>query len=162
MVSVRIQEGDFDPTALTAELRQRRHDVGAIATFVGLVRDANVGSEVSGLALEHYPGMTEKAIEAIISESKARWDVIGASVVHRVGALAPGDQIVFVGVASAHRHDAFQACAYIMDYLKTKAPFWKKETRAQGTYWVESRASDAEAARRWSADGGVVIDQDPP
>lgn len=122
---------------------------GAIATFLGLVRNHNEGDAVTGLALEHYPGMTEKALASIVQEAKSRWELGRVAVVHRVGALKVGEPIVFVGVASVHRQAAFEACAFIMDYLKTRAPFWKKEAVAGGERWVEARTSDAEAAQRW-------------
>jgi molybdopterin synthase catalytic subunit len=150
-MTVRIQTADFDVARELAELRAGDPKVGAVAAFIGTVRDVNDGSSVAGLTLEHYPGMTEKALAAIVDEAKARWDVLDALVIHRVGALAPADQIVLVGVTSAHRGEAFAACEFIMDYLKTRAPFWKKETTPDGTRWVEARASDDDAASRWGA-----------
>jgi molybdopterin synthase catalytic subunit len=150
-MTVRIQTADFDVARELAELRAGDPKVGAVAAFIGTVRDVNDGSSVAGLTLEHYPGMTEKALAAIVDEAKARWDVLDALVVHRVGALAPADQIVLVGVTGAHRGEAFAACEFIMDYLKTRAPFWKKETTPDGTRWVEARASDDDAASRWGA-----------
>ena len=122
---------------------------GAVVTFIGKVRDFNQGDEVQGLALEHYPGMTEKALADIVKQAKQRWSLLQVRVIHRVGYLDLGDQIVFVGVSSAHRGDAFEACEFIMDYLKTKAPFWKKERVQNNTRWVESRDSDSLAAKRW-------------
>ena len=121
-----------------------------MASFVGLVRDRNEGASVSAMTLEHYPGMTEKAIAGIVDEANARWEIIDACVIHRVGALNPTDQIVFVAVASGHRGDAFAACEFIMDYLKTRAPFWKKEATGEGAQWVDARASDDAAAARWA------------
>ena len=146
---VRVQEADFDVGAETAALRAGDARIGAVATFVGLVRDRNDGSGVSEMALEHYPGMTEKALEAIVVEARGRWALYGATVIHRVGALQPTDQIVFVAVSSAHRGDAFAACEFIMDYLKTRAPFWKRERTTQGERWVDARDSDSVAAARW-------------
>ncbi len=149
MFTVRVQTADFDLTSEHATLRARHRDVGAIASFVGVVRDANDGEGVSSMTLEHYPGMTEKALQKIVADAAARWQVLDATVIHRVGLLLPADQIVLVMVASAHRHHAFEACAFIMDYLKTAAPFWKKETTAAGTRWVDARATDHEAQQRW-------------
>jgi molybdopterin synthase catalytic subunit len=123
--------------------------VGGLASFVGLVRDANDGQSIRGMTLEHYPGMTEKALEDICAQAHARWDLIDTVVIHRVGSLVPGDRIVLVGVASAHRGEAFGACEFIMDYLKTRAPFWKREDTTEGSRWVEARASDDAAAGRW-------------
>jgi molybdopterin synthase catalytic subunit len=150
-VTVRIQTQAFDAGAEIAAIHRGRPDVGAVASFVGLVRDVNEGERVSEMTLEHYPGMTEKAIEAIIGEARNRWDVIDALVVHRIGVLKPTDPIVLVVVASGHRGDAFAACEFIMDYLKTQAPFWKKERTGEGARWVEARASDDAAAERWRA-----------
>ena len=149
MARVRVQEADFDAGAEVESLTRGRLDVGAVASFVGLVRDANDGSSVRGLTLEHYPGMTEKALEDICAEASARWDIIDMVVIHRVGALKPGDRIVLVGVASAHRGHAFEACEFVMDYLKTRAPFWKREDTPEGSRWVDARASDDAAAERW-------------
>lgn len=146
---VRVQTRDFDLGAEVAALRAGRRDVGAVAAFVGTVRDVNDGAGVAGMTLEHYPGMTEKALAAIADEAHARWRVFDCLVVHRVGELLPADQIVLVAVTSAHRGDAFAACEFVMDYLKTQAPFWKKERTPQGERWVEARASDDEAAARW-------------
>jgi molybdopterin synthase catalytic subunit len=147
---VRVQTGDFSVSAEIDALRLGRPQVGAVAAFVGLVRDINDGDAVSTLFLEHYPGMTERALEAIVAEAKTRWDIMEATVVHRVGELKPTDQIVLVAVAGAHRGEAFAACEFIMDYLKTRAPFWKKEQTPQGERWVEARESDEDAAGRWS------------
>jgi molybdopterin synthase catalytic subunit len=130
-------------------MRRGNPAIGALASFVGVVRDVNEGDAVSQMTLEHYPGMTEKSIAAIIDQARGRWNVIEALVIHRVGTLRPTDQIVLVIVASAHRGDAFAACEFIMDYLKTRAPFWKKEQTAEGARWVDARASDDVAAERW-------------
>ncbi len=148
-MTVRIQIEDFDLGAETLALRESNRGVGALACFVGTVRDINDGSQVSGMVLEHYPGMTERSIEAIVDEAKARWKIIDALVIHRVGALAPADQIVLVAVTSAHRGDAFAACEFVMDYLKTTAPFWKKECTPEGERWVDARESDDAALARW-------------
>jgi len=148
-MGVRIQAGDFDVSAELDALTAGRAAVGAIASFVGLVRDVNEGASVGGMVLEHYPGMTERSIEAIVAEASARWKVLDATVIHRIGPLAPGDRIVLVAVAAPHRGEAFAACEFIMDYLKTRAPFWKKERTDQGERWVEARASDDVAAERW-------------
>ena len=149
MPIVRVQEADFDIGRELEALARGRSDVGAVASFVGLVRDANDGHSIHAMTLEHYPGMTEKALTAICAEAQARWELLETLVVHRVGALEPGDRIVLVGVASAHRGDAFAACEFIMDYLKTRAPFWKKESTPQGERWVDARESDDAAAQRW-------------
>ena len=146
---VRVQEAPFDAGALIEEAHHANPKVGAVAAFVGLVRDVNEGSDVSRMTLEHYPGMTERAIETICREAAERWEVLDARVVHRVGALRPTDPIVVVVVASGHRRDAFEACEFIMDFLKTRAPLWKKERTGEGERWVEARASDGEAAARW-------------
>jgi molybdopterin synthase catalytic subunit len=148
-VEVRIQEADFDVGAEIAALRKDDARVGAVAVFVGTVRDVNDGDGVAAMTLEHYPGMTEKSLQAIVDEAKQRFDVYAMRVVHRVGELAPADQIVLVAVTSAHRGEAFDACRFVMDYLKTRAPFWKKERTAQGARWVEARESDDAAAERW-------------
>ena len=148
-MSVTIQTGPFDAQAEADALRQGDLDVGAVVTFVGTVRDLSEGDAVATLELEHYPGMTERSLEAIVDEARARFDVRGVRVIHRVGALAPGEPIVFVAVTSAHRGAAFDACRFVMDYLKTRAPFWKKERTPAGERWVEARASDDEAADRW-------------
>jgi molybdopterin synthase catalytic subunit len=148
-MAVRIQEQDFDVSSELAALRAGDTRVGAVATFTGLVRDLNDAAQVSTLTLEHYPGMTEKALAQIVDDAKQRWDIYDALVIHRVGPLKPGDQIVFVAVTSAHRGESFAACQFIMDYLKTRAPFWKKEQTPEGERWVEARASDEDAAARW-------------
>jgi molybdopterin synthase catalytic subunit len=149
MPTVRVQKEDFDTGRELESLTRGRTDVGAVASFTGLVRSTNDGSSVNGMTLEHYPGMTERALEEICREAHARWDLIDTLVIHRVGALKPGDRIVLVGVSSGHRGDAFAACEFIMDYLKTRAPFWKKVERADGTHWVAARKTDDAAAGRW-------------
>jgi molybdopterin synthase catalytic subunit len=146
---VRVQTEDFDIGAEIARLCRANPKVGAIASFIGMVRDVNEGESVNEMTLEHYPGMTERALEQIVAEAKARWDIVDILVVHRVGRLAPNDQIVLVVVTGAHRGEAFAACEFVMDYLKTRAPFWKKEATAQGARWVEARAADDLAAERW-------------
>jgi molybdopterin synthase catalytic subunit len=147
---VRVQTEDFDVGAEIAQLRRGNPGIGAIASFIGLVRDVNDGDRVSEMTLEHYPGMTERALEDIVNQAKARWEVLDVLVVHRVGRLRPLDQIVLVVVTGAHRGDAFAACEFVMDYLKTRAPFWKKEQTPEGARWVEARDSDDTAAQRWS------------
>jgi molybdopterin synthase catalytic subunit len=148
-MSVRIQTDDFDAGAEIAALRLANPKVGAVSSFIGVVRDINEGDAVRDMTLEHYPGMTERALEKIVAEAKSRWDVIDVLVVHRVGRLAPTDQIVLVVVTSAHRGEAFAACEFVMDYLKTRAPFWKKEQTGAGARWVEARTADEAAAERW-------------
>lgn len=147
MIEVRVQAEDFDPGVEMARLHADRGDVGAVASFVGLVR----GGEVVAMTLEHYPGMTERQLRAVADEAAARWPLQGIVVVHRHGRLVRGDRIVLVAVASAHRGAAFEACAFLMDWLKTRAPFWKREETAEGSRWVEAKAADDEAAARWSA-----------
>ncbi len=149
MRRILVQEDDFDVGAETRLLQSAASDIGGIATFVGVVRDVNDDDEVSALYLEHYPGMTEKQLLTIMLEAETRWRVLGATVIHRVGQLYPADQIVFVGVASRHRGDAFDACEYIIDYLKTRATFWKKEHTLDGDRWLETRDSDVETAKAW-------------
>jgi molybdopterin synthase catalytic subunit len=146
---VRIQAEDFDAGAEIAALRRGNSKIGAVASFIGVCRDANDGDAVSTMTLEHYPGMTEKALEKIVAEARERWKVTDVLVVHRVGELKPTDQIVLVVVAGGHRGEAFAACGFVMDYLKTKAPFWKKEQTPRGARWVEARLSDDDAAQRW-------------
>lgn len=146
---IRVQENDFDVSAEIAALRKGDPRVGAVVTFLGTVRDLNDGSQVKEMTLEHYPGMTEKALEEIVSQAKSRWDIYQALVIHRVGPLLPEDQIVLVAVTSAHRGEAFAACEFIMDYLKTAAPFWKKEETPEGGRWVDARDSDETAMGRW-------------
>lgn len=147
---VSVQFDDFSVGAEYDGLSQGTAS-GAVVTFIGKVRDMNLGDNVTGLSLEHYPGMTEKALAEICDEAEKRWPLLKVRVIHRVGDLDIGDQIVFVGVSSAHRGAAFEACEFIMDYLKTKAPFWKKERTTEATRWVESRDSDAKAAERWQS-----------
>ncbi|MGF1686211.1 molybdopterin synthase catalytic subunit MoaE [Photobacterium japonica] len=146
---ISVQFDDFSVADEYAALSQGT-EAGAVVTFIGKVRDFNQGDSVTGLSLEHYPGMTEKSLEAIVEESKTRWPLLQVRVIHRVGDLALGDQIVFVGVTSAHRGAAFQACEFIMDYLKTRAPFWKKEQTPDESRWVDARETDTSAADRWS------------
>ena len=146
---VRIQHEDFDAGAEASRLRAGDPRIGAVASFVGVARDRNDGAAVATLTLEHYPGMTERAIEAIVAQAKARWQVFEILVIHRIGELKPLDQIVLVAVTSSHRGDAFAACEFVMDYLKTEAPFWKKEVTPEGTRWVDARESDEAAKRRW-------------
>jgi molybdopterin synthase catalytic subunit len=146
---VRIQSADFDLSAEVATLRGGFAEVGAVVAFVGTVRDRNDGQDVSRMELEHYPGMTEAAIESMIDAAHQRFDICAVRVVHRVGPLDPMDQIVLVAVSSAHRGQAFQACEFLMDYLKTQAPFWKKESTRDGARWVDARASDDAALARW-------------
>ena len=148
-MAVRIQVEDFDAGAEIAVLRRGNANIGAVASFIGVCRDANDGDRVTAMTLEHYPGMTEKALEAIVAEAKQRWNVMDVLVVHRVGELKPTDQIVLVVVTGAHRGEAFAACEFVMDYLKTRAPFWKKEETPKGARWVEARTSDDDAADRW-------------
>ena len=152
-MTVRIQAADFDVSAEINALRKNNPKVGAVASFVGVVRDVNDGGAVAEMTLEHYPGMTEKAIEEIIVQARGQWKVLDALVIHRVGTLKPTDQIVLVIVTSGHRGDAFAACEFIMDYLKTRAPFWKKEQTGSGASWVEARATDDIAAGRWRLKG---------
>jgi len=149
---VRVQTEDFDLCAEVAALRAGDPGVGAVAAFIGTVRDRNDGLGVSSMELEHYPGMTEKAIDAMIDAAMQRFDIRAARVIHRVGLLQPQDQIVMVAVSSAHRGQAFQACEFLMDYLKTQAPFWKKEHTPEGARWVDARSTDDAAARRWGID----------
>jgi molybdopterin synthase catalytic subunit len=148
---VRIQAQDFDLGREVADLRAADPRVGAVCSFVGTVRDRNAGGpgDIQSLELEHYPGMTERAIEAMIDAAHARFDILGVRVIHRIGRLQPLDQIVLVVVASAHRGESFQACEFVMDYLKTQAPFWKKEQTPQGAHWVDARVSDDAALARW-------------
>lgn len=146
---VSVQSADFDPASLQRELLVGDAGEGAVATFTGYVRQRNDQRDVDTMELEHYPGMTEKSIEDILQQAAARWPLSAATAVHRVGVLRPGEQIVWVGVASAHREAAFSACEFIMDYLKTRAPFWKREVGSQGGNWVDSRSSDQTRARRW-------------
>jgi molybdopterin synthase catalytic subunit len=146
-MAVRVQEADFDTGAEIAALSAGRDDVGAVVSFTGLVR----GGDVSEMVLEHYPGMTEKALEEIEAEARARWPLEGVTIIHRVGPLAPGARIVFVATASRHRAAAFEAAEFLMDFLKTRAPFWKKETTPDGAQWVDARETDDMAAARWQS-----------
>ncbi len=149
MSRVRIQTGDFDLSQEVARLRAGQPKVGGIVTFVGTVRDLNDGAQVAAMELEHYPGMTEASIDAIVEQALARWPIVDAFVLHRVGPLLPQDQIVLVAVTSAHRGEAFAACEFIIDYLKTEAPFWKKESTPAGERWVDARVSDDAALDKW-------------
>ncbi len=154
MARVSIQTADFDLSAEVAALRAADGGVGAVASFIGTVRDRNDGAGVSRMELEHYPGMTERAIEAMIDVAMQRFDIRAARVIHRVGPLDVGDQIVMVAVSSAHRGQAFQACEFLMDYLKTQAPFWKKEHTPEGARWVDARSTDDAALKRWGIEAG--------
>ena len=147
-----VQAADFDFGAEVATLRDGNRGVGAVCSFIGTVRDRNDGSDVASMELEHYPGMTEKAIEAMIDEAHRRFDILGARVIHRIGLLQPLDQIMMVAVISAHRGQSFQACEFLMDYLKTQAPFWKKERTPEGARWVDARVTDDAALARWGID----------
>ena len=160
-MAVSIQTEDFDAGAEIARLRRMSPQAGAVAAFIGQVRDLNEGVGISAMTLEHYPGMTEKALQAIVAQARARWDIVDARVIHRVGELKPLDQIVLVGVSAAHRGEAFAACEFIIDYLKTEAPLWKKEMTLTGARWVEARASDAEARGRWEQAAAGAIDSKP-
>jgi len=148
-MGIRVQTEDFDLGAEIAQLRSGDARVGAVVSFVGTVRDMNDGTGISRMELEHYPGMTEKALEDIVAQAKRRWDILDALVIHRVGPLQPLDQIVLVAVTSAHRGEAFAACEFIIDYLKTQAPFWKKEHTPQGARWVDARSADERALEKW-------------
>lgn len=147
---VQVQREDFDAGAEIAKLRANDPRVGAVASFIGVARDTNDGERVATMTLEHYPGMTERALEDIVAQAKRRWNVIEILVIHRVGELKPLDQIVLVAVTGSHRGEAFAACEFVMDYLKTEAPFWKKETTPSGTRWVEAREADDAARDRWT------------
>ncbi len=149
MPRVLIQTADFDISTEIEALRAQDKRIGAVCTFIGTVRDRNDGLNVSSMALEHYPGMTEKAIEAMIDEAFKRFDIFGARVVHRIGLLQPLDQVVMVAVTSSHRGESFKACEFLMDYLKTQAPFWKKEQTPEGARWVDARVSDDAALAKW-------------
>ena len=150
MKQVRVQADDFDVGAELASLRAQDPRIGAVVSFVGTVRDMNDGARVSEMELEHYPGMTEQALAQIVDQARARWPLFGATVIHRVGPLKPLEQIVLVACASAHRGEAFDACEFIIDYLKTEAPFWKKEQTPSGARWVDARVSDDVALRKWN------------
>ncbi len=149
MREIRVHEENFDVGAEYQRLLEVSNEVGAVTVFVGSVRDVNDDADVAGLYLEHYPGMTEKEIDKIISEAESRWNILGATVIHRIGLLSPGDQIVLAGIASRHRGDAFAACEFVMDFLKTRATFWKKETTPEGDRWLTTRQSDIDAAENW-------------
>lgn len=149
LFKIQVQEDDFSLQDEYQALLQDKASAGAVVTFTGRVRDFNDGRDVTGLKLEHYPGMTEKALNQIARQASERWDLLAITVIHRVGQLNLSDQIVLVAVASAHRGDAFDACEFVMDYLKTKAPFWKKETTKEGDFWVEARTSDETKANSW-------------
>ncbi|MCM0044274.1 MAG: molybdopterin synthase catalytic subunit MoaE [Burkholderiaceae bacterium] len=149
-MTVRVQTDDFDLSTEVANLRRLTPKVGAVVTFVGTVRDLNEGEQVAEMELEHYPGMTEQALEEIVAEAKSRWELVDALVIHRVGPLRPLEQIVLVAVTSAHRGEAFDACEFIIDYLKTRAPFWKKEQTPSGARWVDARVTDDEAMQKWA------------
>lgn len=151
MTEVKVQAGDFDLGAELARLRAGDARVGAVVSFLGTVRDMNDGAEVAAMELEHYPGMTERALEDIVGQARARWPLYGALVIHRVGPLLPLDQIVLVACSAAHRGDAFAACEFIIDYLKTDAPFWKKEQTPEGARWVDARVTDDAARRKWAS-----------
>ena len=148
-MTVRVQTQDFDAGLELAQLRLARKDVGAVVSFIGQVRDFNDGDTVSQLSLEHYSGMTEKALAAIVAQAQSRWDIFDTLIIHRVGTLQPLDQIVLVAVSGAHRGEAFKACEFIMDALKTEAPFWKKEVTASGERWLDAKDSDDVARERW-------------
>lgn len=150
MTSVRVQSEDFDLTREVAALRANNPAVGAVVTFVGTVRDMNDGAKVAAMELEHYPGMTEQALALIVDQAKARWPIAQALVIHRIGPLLPQEQIVLVAVSSAHRGEAFAACEFIIDYLKTEAPFWKKEQTPDGARWVDARVTDDAALDKWT------------
>lgn len=154
-MTVRIQTQDFDLSGEIARLRHENGAVGAVVSFVGTVRDMNQGAGISEMLLEHYPGMTERALERIVQEARERWPVLDMLVIHRVGPLRPLDQIVLVAVAAGHRGEAFDACEFIIDYLKTEAPFWKKEQTPDGGRWVDAREADRQALRKWGGDGGA-------
>jgi len=154
-IDIRVQAEPFDITAEQEDLWRGRPQVGALVTFVGLMRDINQGEQVSRMVLEHYPGMTEKALLAIAEEADRRWVLQGIRVLHRVGDLRPKDPIVLVAVTGTHRGAAFRACEFLIDYLKTRAPFWKKEITDRGEHWVDSRTTDEMAARRWELEWAV-------
>jgi molybdopterin synthase catalytic subunit len=149
--SIRIQTHDFDLAQEYQQLRELSSNVGAVVTFTGLVRDFQFDSSIDSLSLQHYPGMTETLLQEIVDQANQRWQLIGSTVIHRVGELLPRDQIVFVGVASQHRADAFEAAQFLMDYLKTKATFWKQVSQDGQQHWVESKDSDTDAASRWNS-----------
>ncbi len=149
---VRVQHEEFDVSAEVARLRAANPRIGAVACFIGVVRDVNDGDTIASMTLEHYPGMTEKALAEIATQARARWQLYDVLIIHRVGELRPTEPIVLVVTTSAHRHDAFAACEFVMDYLKTEAPFWKKEATSSGARWVDARESDDAARERWSGE----------
>jgi molybdopterin synthase catalytic subunit len=151
LTEIRVQAADFDLSHELARLREGDGRVGAVVSFVGTVRDLNEGAAVSEMELEHYPGMTERALSDIVAQARTRWPLYGVTVIHRIGALAPCEQIVLVACTAAHRGEAFAGCEFIMDYLKTDAPFWKKEQTPQGARWVDARSSDSSAKDKWAA-----------
>ena len=159
-MTIRISEQDFDLGAEVAALRAGNPQVGAVVAFVGTVRDINDGAQVAAMTLEHYPGMTEKSIQAIVDQACQRWQLSGTRVIHRIGPLLPQDQIVLVAVTASHRGEAFAACEFIMDYLKTEAPFWKKEQTPAGARWVDARATDDTALHKWQAGASMASDAD--
>lgn len=148
-MKVKVQSEDFDVSEELKLLRQNKPQIGAVAVFVGTVRDLNQGDEIDSMEIEHYPGMTEKALQDVLNKANERWLLQNATIIHRVGKLKPLDQIVLVATASAHRGDAFAACEFVMDYLKSSAPFWKKEATQEGSRWVDARESDTEALKKW-------------
>ena len=148
-MKIKIQTEDFDVSEEIKSLRAGKPEIGAVASFIGTVRDLNDGSSVQSMELEHYPGMTEKSLEEIVLEAKKRWDLQGVTIIHRVGPLKPLDQIVLVITASSHRGEAFASCEFVMDYLKTSAPFWKKEATPDGARWVDARTTDEERLKKW-------------
>jgi molybdopterin synthase catalytic subunit len=154
-MAVRVQTADFDLSQEIAQLRANNPRVGAVVSFIGTVRDMNEGSGVNSMTLEHYPGMTEKALDSIVVQANQRWNLENVLVIHRVGALLPLDQIVLVAVSSAHRGEAFAACEFVMDYLKTDAPFWKKEQTPEGARWVDARETDTTRADRWTKGNAI-------
>lgn len=158
-MAIRVQTEDFDVSKEVADLRANSPQVGAVVTFIGTVRDMNDGSSVAEMELEHYPGMTEKALQNIVEQAKSRWPIFDALVIHRVGPLLPLDQIVLVAVTSAHRGEAFSACEFIIDYLKTDAPFWKKEQTPDGARWVDARSTDDTALAKWAVVSNKDMDQ---
>ena len=148
-IDIRVQHDDFSSQQETDWLRANAADAGAVVTFSGLVRGQENGRDIRALVLEHYPGMTEKSLQAIVDEAATRWPLLGVVIIHRIGELLPGEQIVFVGISSAHRAAAFAACDFLMDYLKTRAPFWKKCLFIEGGHWIAAKESDEEASKRW-------------
>ena len=153
MNEIRIQTEPLDPNHEIDLLRADNPAIGGVVSFIGLMRDMNEGDQVTSMTLEHYPGMTEKALSSIVDEANQRWDLLGCRLVHRVGELRPTEPIVLVAVASTHRGEAFQACEFIIDYLKTRAPFWKKELTPQGSRWVDARLSDSQVEEKWEISG---------